>query len=92
MPTRRDELQAEYTQLYARRNDLLAALDAVLMGAKSASLSTAGNSQSYTAQDADAIRAEVRALTARLRAILGLLGGPSVPWCGMRTSAPDFGR
>lgn len=91
MNATRTTLENEYTRLYARRGKLQAALDAVLTGAKSATLSTAGNSQSYTAQDASAIRAEIRALTARLREILTLLGGPSAPFCGLKTSAPDFG-
>lgn len=91
MNATRTALENEYTRLYARRGKLQAALDAVLTGAKSATLSTAGNSQSFTAQDAATIRAEIRAITARLRQLLALLGGPSVPFCGLKTSAPDFG-
>ena len=91
MTDTRTQLENEYTRLYARRGKLQSALDAVLTGAKSATLSTAGNSQSYTAQDVSAIREEIRALTARLREIIALLGGPSVPFCGIKTSAPDFG-
>ena len=84
-----DPLLREYQQLFARREELRGLIDARLKGGvKSASLSTAGNSQSYTALDLAELRAELRAVTIRLRQILG---GPSAPFCGMKTSVPCFG-
>lgn len=93
LPNIPDPLRREYEQLFARREELRGLIDARLKGGvKSASLSTAGNSQSYTALDLAEIRAEIRALTARLLQLYRQInGGPSAPFCGMKTSVPCFG-
>lgn len=76
---------AEYTELYARRARLLEAYaDAVAGGIQSATVATAGNSQSYTRMSPDAMLAAIRAITARMRQLLGL------PPAGATISLPSF--
>lgn len=80
--------KTEYATLYERRATLQAAISARLAGGvQSATKSTGGNSESYTALPLSELRAELRAITARMRQ---LLGGVSSPWC--YRDAPNFGR
>lgn len=84
----RPDLYAEYTDLYAKRVELQRVYyQRLLGGVASATLSTAGNSQSYTALSLAELRGEINALTRRLRQILlGPAGDRRlVP------SYPDFG-
>lgn len=81
-----DDQQTEYAALYARRVELLGLIAERNNGIKSATLATAGNSQSFTAE-LGALLSELRAVTERMRQ---LLGGPSAPFCGMKTSVPTF--
>lgn len=79
--------QREYAALYARAADLQAAIDARRKGGvKSATLSTAGNSQSFTALDIAELWAELRAVKTRMRQLLGTV---SAPWASS-SSVPSF--
>ena len=82
--------EQEYAQLYQRREELQQAIAARLRdGVQSASLSSGGASQSYTALDVGQLRAELRAVTQRMHQ---LLDGRTAPFAGCRTSVPDFTR
>lgn len=63
---------AEYQQLYARYQQVSGAYyQALLAGVQSATLSTAGNSQSYTRMSLAELRQEMNALMCRIRQLLG---------------------
>lgn len=69
---------AEYTTLFARRNQLISDL-----GVASTSISAGGNTQTLT-RDTATITAELRAVTARMRELLGL------PQTSHTVSLPSF--
>lgn len=79
---------SEYAQLYARRARLLDAYTAALeAGVQSATISTGGNSQSYTRISTSEILAALRAITGRLRELLGDPSGGATT-----VTLPDFAR
>ena len=62
----------EYRALYARYQQVSSAYyQALLAGVQSATLSTAGNSQSYTRMSLAELRQEMNALMRRIRQLLG---------------------
>lgn len=74
----------EYCQLYAKRTELQGVYyQRLLGGVQSATLSTAGNSQSYTALSLAELRSEINAITRRMRQ---LLYGPA----GDRRLVPSY--
>lgn len=63
---------AEYRTLYARYQQVSGAYySALLAGVQSATLATAGNSQSYTRMSLAEMRVEMNALMRRIRQLLG---------------------
>lgn len=77
----------EYRQLYARRVELQQVYyQRLLGGVQSATLSTAGNSQSYTAMSLAELRAEINAITRRMRQLCGQRAD------GIRPTFPDYAR
>lgn len=63
---------AEYRTLYARYQQVSGAYyQALLAGVQSATLSTAGNSQSYTRMSLAELRVEMNSLMRRIRQLLG---------------------
>ena len=63
---------AEYRTLYARYQQVSGAYyQALLAGVQSATLSTAGNSQSYTRMSLAEMRVEMNSLMRRIRQLLG---------------------
>lgn len=83
------EALAEYRQLYAQRVELQQVYyQRLLGGVASATLATAGNSQSYTALSLSELRAQINALTRRMRELLLGPGGAS----RLTPCYPDFAR
>lgn len=83
------EALAEYRQLYAKRVELQQLYYSRLLGGvASATLSTAGNSQSYTAMSLAELRAEINAITRRMRQ---LYYGPAGDR-RLNPTYPDFAR
>lgn len=73
---------AEYTTLFVRRKEIINEIES-----SSASISAGGNSQSVQ-RNAEALKAELRAITARMCELLGI---PFEPSAIRRTSdLPDF--
>ena len=79
--------QTEYAALYARYQQVSSAYyQALLAGVQSATLSTAGNSQSYTRMSLAELRAEMNSIMRRIRQLLRW------PENRIMSTFPDFSR
>lgn len=81
------EQQQEYSALYARYQQVSAAYYAALLaGVQSATLATAGNSQSFTRMSLAELRVEMNAIMRRIRQLLRW------PENRIMSTFPDFRR